>query len=313
MSGRGAAVEASTPKQHLAVSLAGQMTKDNQRTEFRNTWPAALNSKQSGRRPQDWLLEGKSGQSGQARSNPARTATWNLSEQLDFTEFLQRQNSHLQVCVIKTLAVWQFHMHQHFVHMPDSYLTSGCNKLCGHHIFSPIATLCSSRTGRLECLWTPESLMEGTSSADALPAYGNKETASKPGSTKGPGHLCWQQGAAQALDEHTGDTRNIFQADVQMGWESITWVLPECRWKQYETWLRMQSSHRAWQQSVLLGNARSEVPICAGPEESTARPEECHRPPEIYSAGATPHCGYPEETLSHKLPAGSIGEPAASP
>ena len=40
---------------------------------------------------------GWSGRSGQAESAASRPVSWSLSDRLDFSEFLQRQDSHLQV------------------------------------------------------------------------------------------------------------------------------------------------------------------------------------------------------------------------
>ncbi len=94
--------EASTLEQHPAVFLQGQATNHKLRTEFSTARLAAFNA----------ALEGKSGQNGPAGSCPARTATWNLSEQLDFIEFLQRQNSHLQVCLIGRSTMWHSRLHQ---------------------------------------------------------------------------------------------------------------------------------------------------------------------------------------------------------
>ena len=41
---------------------------------------------------------GQLGHTGQPASAPGRTSTWQLSECLDFSEFLERQHSHLEVC-----------------------------------------------------------------------------------------------------------------------------------------------------------------------------------------------------------------------
>ena len=95
---------AATAEQHLAVNLAGQTINHNLRINSRASRPASLKLKQfgsghPGRGAQDGQLHGESEQHAQLRSSPAHPATWNLSEQLDFAEFLQRQQSHLEVCV----------------------------------------------------------------------------------------------------------------------------------------------------------------------------------------------------------------------
>ena len=110
--------KASTPKHHPAVCLSGQAVNHKRNTQFSNTRPAALNPEQSGRGAQNRLLEGRSGQNGQAGSSAARTG---LSEQLDFTEFLQRQNSHLKVCIVGRSTICL----SHYTSGPYTCLTLG--------------------------------------------------------------------------------------------------------------------------------------------------------------------------------------------
>lgn len=90
-------------EQHSALSLTGQEVKGKQGTDPSTSWAAAMKlkqpaSEQMGRRANIRQLSRKPGQHEQAGSSPARTATWNLSEQLDFVEFLHRQQRHLEVC-----------------------------------------------------------------------------------------------------------------------------------------------------------------------------------------------------------------------
>ena len=73
-----------------------------QRTDSGTSMPADLKYRQSGsgqtgRGAQNGQLDGEPGHHGQAGASPAQAATWNLSEQLNFAEFLQRQQSHLEV------------------------------------------------------------------------------------------------------------------------------------------------------------------------------------------------------------------------
>lgn len=66
----------------------------------------ALKLQQSGRSQSDKSATcsrltgqpGQLGQNGQPASEPGRTSTWQLSDCLDFSEFLERQHSHLEVC-----------------------------------------------------------------------------------------------------------------------------------------------------------------------------------------------------------------------
>ena len=86
---------ANTAQQQPDARMADQVTKHEQSTEASTARLAALKLQQLGdeRLGMGSPYRAAHGQSGQA----AQISSWNLSERLDFAEFLQRQQNHLQV------------------------------------------------------------------------------------------------------------------------------------------------------------------------------------------------------------------------
>jgi len=87
---------AAAAQQQPDESMARQVTKHKQSTDTARPAPLRLQQlrhERSGKGSPHWAAPGQPRQSGQAAQIPS----WNLSERLDFAEFLQRQQSHLQV------------------------------------------------------------------------------------------------------------------------------------------------------------------------------------------------------------------------
>jgi len=96
---------AAAAQQQPDESMAGQVTKHEQSTDASTARLAPLRLQQLrherlGMGSPHWAAPGQSGQAAQIPS-------WNLSERLDFAEFLQRQQSHLQVKVFELLSLLQ--------------------------------------------------------------------------------------------------------------------------------------------------------------------------------------------------------------